>query len=110
MPKKTKEVKEKPVEVTLWEAANKLKGSVEPAEYKRPEFDRYARFKSHWSARELFSWEDLCESLMPVPSITQQKEIVTDYNAIQNRIDLNKQLVQKLEETTQAIYKTSDTS
>jgi type I restriction enzyme M protein len=29
-----KEVKEKVIEVTLWEAANKLRGSVEPAEYK----------------------------------------------------------------------------
>lgn len=29
-----KETKEKPIEVTLWEAANKLRGSVEPAEYK----------------------------------------------------------------------------
>ena len=29
-----KEVKEKPIEVTLWDAANKLRGSVEPAEYK----------------------------------------------------------------------------
>lgn len=29
-----KEVKEKTIEVTLWEAANKLRGSVEPAEYK----------------------------------------------------------------------------
>lgn len=29
-----KEVKDKPIEVTLWEAANKLRGSVEPAEYK----------------------------------------------------------------------------
>jgi type I restriction enzyme M protein len=29
-----KEVKEKSIEVTLWEAANKLRGSVEPAEYK----------------------------------------------------------------------------
>lgn len=34
MPKQKKEVKEKPIEVTLWEAANKLRGSVEPAEYK----------------------------------------------------------------------------
>jgi type I restriction enzyme M protein len=34
MPKKTKEVKDKPIEVTLWESANKLRGSVEPAEYK----------------------------------------------------------------------------
>jgi type I restriction enzyme S subunit len=73
--------------------------------FSRPEFDRYARFKSHGSARELFSWEDLCESLMPVPTITKQKEIVAEYNIIQNRIDLNKQLIQKLEETAQAIYK-----
>ncbi len=29
-----KEVKEKSIEVTLWEAANKLRGSIEPAEYK----------------------------------------------------------------------------
>ncbi len=34
MAKKKKEVKEKPIEVSLWEAANKLRGSVEPAEYK----------------------------------------------------------------------------
>jgi type I restriction enzyme M protein len=26
--------KEKSIEVTLWESANKLRGSVEPAEYK----------------------------------------------------------------------------
>ncbi|MCB0457554.1 MAG: class I SAM-dependent DNA methyltransferase [Flavobacteriaceae bacterium] len=34
MTKKTKETKQKPIEVTLWDAANKLRGSVEPAEYK----------------------------------------------------------------------------
>ena len=34
MAKSTKEVKEKAIEITLWEAANKLRGSVEPAEYK----------------------------------------------------------------------------
>lgn len=34
MAKQKKELKEKPIEVTLWEAANKLRGSVEPAEYK----------------------------------------------------------------------------
>ena len=31
---KKKELKQKSIEVTLWEAANKLRGSVEPAEYK----------------------------------------------------------------------------
>ncbi|MBU3662972.1 MAG: DNA methyltransferase [Bacteroidetes bacterium] len=31
---KREQIKEKVIEVTLWEAANKLRGSVEPAEYK----------------------------------------------------------------------------
>jgi type I restriction enzyme M protein len=34
MAKQKKEIKGKTIEVTLWEAANKLRGSVEPAEYK----------------------------------------------------------------------------
>ena len=29
-----KELKQKSIEVTLWESSNKLRGSVEPAEYK----------------------------------------------------------------------------
>ena len=29
-----KQIKEKSIEETLWESANKLRGSVEPAEYK----------------------------------------------------------------------------
>jgi type I restriction enzyme, S subunit len=73
--------------------------------FRRTEFDRYARFMSHGSARELFSWEDLCDLQMPIPTIAKQKEIVKEYNVIQNRIALNKQLIQKLEETAQAIYK-----
>lgn len=34
MSKQKKEVAEKAIEVTLWDSANKLRGSVEPAEYK----------------------------------------------------------------------------
>ncbi|MDL2256774.1 type I restriction-modification system subunit M [Bacteroidales bacterium OttesenSCG-928-I14] len=34
MAKKAKEKQEKPIEVSLWESANKLRGSVEPSEYK----------------------------------------------------------------------------
>lgn len=34
MAKQKKEAKEKAIEVSLWESANKLRGSVEPAEYK----------------------------------------------------------------------------
>jgi type I restriction enzyme S subunit len=73
--------------------------------FRRPEFDRYARFKSHGSAREIFDWEEMCNTLLPIPTITKQKEIVKEYNVIQSRIALNQQLIQKLEETAQAIYK-----
>lgn len=72
--------------------------------FRRPEFDRYARFKSHGSAREIFDWEEMCNTLLPVPHIDKQREIVREYNTIQNRINLNNQLIQKLEETAQAIY------
>lgn len=73
--------------------------------FRRPEFDRYARFMSHGSAREIFSWTEMCETLLPIPTIEKQQEIVREYNTIQNRIALNNQLISKLEETTQAIYK-----
>lgn len=73
--------------------------------FRRPEFDRYARFKSHGSAREIFDWEEMCNTLLPIPSIAKQREIVAEYNTIQNRIALNQQLIQKLEETAQAIYR-----
>ncbi|MBX2901891.1 MAG: restriction endonuclease subunit S, partial [Cyclobacteriaceae bacterium] len=37
--------------------------------FRRPEFDRYARFKSHGSAREIFDWEEMCNTLLPIPHI-----------------------------------------
>lgn len=73
--------------------------------FRRPEFDRYARFKSHGSAREIFSWEEMCDVELPIPPIDQQQKIVAEYNAIQQRIKLNEQLIVKLEETAQAIYR-----
>lgn len=73
--------------------------------FRRPEIDRYARFMSHGSAREIFDWEEMCNTLLPIPHIAKQREIVKEYNVIQNRIALNQQLIQKLEETAQAIYK-----
>jgi len=72
--------------------------------FRRPEFDRYVTFKCDAAIRGGYEWNELCETLIPIPSITKQKEIVKEYNVIQNRIALNQQLIQKLEETAQAIY------
>lgn len=43
--------------------------------FRRPEFDRYARFKSHGSAREIFSWEEMCDVFLPIPPIELQRKI-----------------------------------
>ncbi|HEY0046929.1 MAG TPA: restriction endonuclease subunit S [Flavobacterium sp.] len=72
--------------------------------FRRPEFDRYARFMSHGSAREIFSWTEMCDTLLPIPSIESQTEIVREYNVIQNRIALNNQLIKKLEEVAKTSY------
>lgn len=73
--------------------------------FRRPEFDRYARYKSHGSVREVFDWEEMCEVELPIPSIEKQREIVKEYNTIVDRIKLNEQLNKKLEETAQTLYK-----
>lgn len=73
--------------------------------FRRPEFDRYARFKSHGSAHEIFSWEEMCDVELPIPSIEQQQKIVSEYDTITHRIRLNEQIIAKLEETAQALYR-----
>lgn len=71
----------------------------------RPEFDRYARFMSNGSAREMFSWDDMCEVYLPIPDIDEQRRIVAEYQAVEKRISTNEALIAKLEETAQTIYK-----
>jgi len=73
--------------------------------FRRPEFDRYARFHSHGSAREVFDWDELCNVQLPVPSIERQREIVSEYETLTRRIRLNEQMIAKLEETAQALYR-----
>ncbi|PKP33550.1 MAG: hypothetical protein CVT99_00975 [Bacteroidetes bacterium HGW-Bacteroidetes-16] len=73
--------------------------------FTRSEFDREACFHAVGGVRGSLEWEDFCGMQLPIPSINKQHEIVKEYNVIQNRITLNNQLVQKLEETAQAIYK-----
>jgi Restriction endonuclease S subunits len=73
--------------------------------FSRPEFDREACFYAVGGVRGGLEWEDLCNMQLPVPAIEKQKEIVKEYHTIVDRIRLNEQLNQKLEETAQAIYK-----
>ena len=47
----------------------------------RPEFDRYARYNSWGSAREVFSWENMCNILIPLPSPAEQQKVVNAWRA-----------------------------
>ena len=73
--------------------------------FRRPEFDRYARFKSHGSAREVFEWEEMCDVMLPVPPIEEQRKIVAEYQAVERRIENNRRLIATLETTAQTIYR-----
>lgn len=71
----------------------------------RSETDRYVGYVSGGDVRGGISWDTFCEMPIIIPSIEKQREIVKEYNVIQNRIALNNQLIAKLEETAQTIYK-----
>jgi type I restriction enzyme S subunit len=73
--------------------------------FTRSEFDREACFHAVGGVRGSLEWEDFCGMKLPIPSLQKQQEIVKEYNIIQNRIVLNNQLITKLEDTAQAIYK-----
>lgn len=50
--------------------------------FNRPEFDRYSRYNSWGSAREAFSWEDMCDIEIELPSLSIQQKYVDIYNAM----------------------------
>lgn len=73
--------------------------------FSRPEFDRYARFKSHGSVREIFDWNELCMVELPVLDIEKQRKIVKAYKTITDRIALKQKINDNLEEAASAIFK-----
>ena len=71
----------------------------------RSEFDREACFYAVGGVRGSLEWEDFLDMKLPIPSIDKQRETVKEYHVLVDRINLNNGLIQKLEETAQAIYK-----
>lgn len=72
--------------------------------FMRPEFDRYARFMSNGSAREVFDWDCMCGVELPVPPIEEQRKIVYDYQAITDRIELLRKMNENLEEQASVYF------
>ena len=69
---------------------------------RRGEFDRYTRFNSWGSARETFSWEELCRVRIPLPSMEVQRDLVATYEGLKRLAEDNEALIAPLTEACQA--------
>ena len=72
--------------------------------FSRPEFDRYARFKSHGSVREVMDWEEMCKVELPVPDIEKQRKIVKAYKTITDRIALKQKINDNLRASASIMF------
>lgn len=73
--------------------------------FRNPHFDKEAWFYTDCDVRGGMTKSALLDMKLPIPPIDQQRKLVAEYNAVQQRIKLNEQLIVKLEETAQAIYR-----
>ena len=60
--------------------------------YIREEFDRYARYNSWGSAREMFTFDEMKLVKIPIPDIEIQKSIANVYGVYVKRKEINEQL------------------
>lgn len=75
--------------------------------FSRSEFDRYTRFHSWGSARETFTWEDMCTVRIPIPDIKVQQYIINIYTVYQLRREINEQLKAQIKELCPILIKGS---
>ena len=54
--------------------------------FKRAEFDREASFYAVGGVRGSLDWDDFCNMKLPIPSISEQRSFVHNYQVISNRI------------------------
>lgn len=73
--------------------------------FSRNEFDREASFYAVGGVRGSLTWQDFCDMTLPIPPIEQQRKIVAEYETVSRRIRLNEQMISRLEETAQILYR-----
>lgn len=73
--------------------------------FSRSEFDRQAAFYAVGGVRGSLTWEDFCDLTLPIPPIEEQRKRVSEYQAIEQRIENNRRLIATLEATSQTIYR-----
>lgn len=75
--------------------------------FNRPEFDRYARFNSWGSAREVFTMDDMNDVAIPIPDISVQREIVNIHRCYIERQRIAAQLKEQLNKLCPILIKGS---
>ena len=73
----------------------------------RDEYDRYARFNSWGSARELYSFETLSETMIPIPDIKVQQAIADIYKVYLKRKEINEKLKSRIKSLCPILIKGS---
>lgn len=73
----------------------------------RSEFDRYARFNSWGSAREVFTFGDMCDVKIPIPDIKTQKAISDIYAVYTERRAINERLKERIKKICPILIKGS---
>lgn len=71
--------------------------------FNRSEFDRFSRFNSWGSARETFSWEDMCDMDVELPPIDIQQKYVDIYNTMVSNQECYERGLDDLKLTYEAI-------
>ena len=64
--------------------------------FNRSEFDRYTRYHSWGSAREVFTMDDMNNVAIPIPDIKTQRDIVSMYKVYKERQRIVTQLKEQL--------------
>lgn len=75
--------------------------------FKRTEFDRLVRYMSWGSSQELFSWDSLCEVMIPVPEIEVQNAIAEINNVYVERKSINERLKAQIKDMCPILIKGS---
>ena len=73
----------------------------------RAETQRYAGFISFGTTRDIFSFDDLCEIAIPLPSTQIQENIVSIFESYQIRNDINTRLKQQIKDICPILIKGS---
>lgn len=75
--------------------------------FKRSEFDRYSRFHSWGSAREMFTFEDMKKVKIPIPCVEIQRDISDIYDVYMERRTLNDRLKAQIKDLCPILIKGS---